>query len=83
MSKAKLVQSMRGANGGYKLSKAADKISVKDILNATGDSVKISTCLETADCPVADKCDTIGVWDTLNGLINNYLENVTLKDLID
>lgn len=83
LSKAKLVKSMRGTKGGYKLSRDASKISVKDVLDATGDSIKISTCLDTEVCPVADKCDTIGVWNTLNGLINNYLENVSMKDLVE
>lgn len=81
--KANLVISMRGVNGGYKISRSSDEISVKDILNATGDSIKISTCLDTEICPKADKCDTISVWNTLNGIINTYLENVTLKDLVD
>jgi len=83
LSKAKLVKSMRGTKGGYKLVRDASKISVKDVLDATGDSIKISTCLDTDVCPVADKCDTIEVWNTLNGLINNYLENVSMKDLVD
>lgn len=83
LSKAKLVESMRGATGGYKLAKGPEEISVKDVLDATDDSIKISTCLDNNVCPIADKCDTIGVWNTLNGIINNYLESVTLKDLID
>lgn len=83
LSKAKLVESMRGANGGYKLSKQKDKISVKEILDATGDSIKVATCAAGEECPKADKCDTIGVWNTLNGLINSYLESVTLKDLVE
>lgn len=83
LSKANLVKSMRGTKGGYILAKKREEISVKDILDATDDSIKISTCLETDVCPIADKCDTIGVWETLNKLINNYLENVTLKDLVD
>ena len=83
LSKAKLVKSMRGTKGGYKLSRNPQEISVKDVLDATGDSIKISSCLDTETCPVADKCDTIVVWNTLNGLINNYLENVNMKDLIE
>ena len=83
LSKAKLVESMRGANGGYKLSRSAKDISVKEILDATGDSIKVSTCTSGEDCPKADKCDTIGVWNTLNKIINSYLESVTLKDLVD
>ena len=83
LSKAKLVVSMRGTNGGYKLARKREEISVKDILDATDDSIKISTCLDNDVCPIADKFDTIGVWNTLNKLINNYLENVTLKDLVE
>lgn len=83
LSKAKLVKSMRGANGGYKLERNADKITVKEVLDATGDSIKVSTCTAGETCPKADKCDTIGVWNTLNILINNYLESVTLKDLVE
>lgn len=83
LSKAKLVESMRGANGGYKLSKDMKEISVKQILDATGDSIKVSTCTAGEECPKADKCDTIGVWNTLNGLINSYLQSVSLKDLVE
>ncbi len=83
LSKYGLLESMRGVNGGYKLSKLAKDISVKDILDATGDSVKVSTCVEEISCPKADSCDTIGVWSKLNNLINTYLESVTLQDLLD
>lgn len=83
LSKAKLVESMRGANGGYKLAKGMQEINVKQILDATGDSINVSTCTAGETCPKADKCDTIGVWNTLNGLINSYLESVTLQDLVE
>lgn len=83
LSKAKLVKSMRGANGGYKLSRDLTKITVKQILDATGDSIKVATCTAGEDCPKVDTCDTVGVWNTLNGLINSYLESVTLKDLVE
>ncbi|MGN1201579.1 MAG: RrF2 family transcriptional regulator [Candidatus Caccovivens sp.] len=82
LSKANLVESMRGANGGYRLAKETDQISVKMILDATGDSIKIATCVHGKDCPKADKCDTIGVWNTLNHLICDYLSSVSLKDLL-
>lgn len=83
LSKAKLVDSQRGASGGYKLSKKSEDINVKQILDATGDSIKVSTCVVGEGCPKADKCDTIGVWNTLNGIINSYLQSVTLKDLVE
>ena len=83
LSKANLVESMRGAYGGYKLSKSMDEITVKQILDATGDSIKVSTCIAGEECPKSDKCDTIGVWNNLNKLINTYLESVTIKDLVE
>ena len=81
--KGGLVVSMRGASGGYKLSKSFEKINVKEILDATGESTKVASCEGEEQCPLADSCDTMGVWHTLNHLIADYLENVTLKDLID
>lgn len=83
LTKAKLVESMRGASGGYRLARDLEKISVKQILDATGDSIKVATCAAGEECPKADKCDTIGVWNTLNSLINTYLESVSLKDLVE
>ena len=41
--KAKLLESVRGHMGGYKLSKAPDKISIKDILSTTGDTCELVT----------------------------------------
>ena len=81
--KSNLVVSMRGANGGYKLSKAAHECNVKEILDATGESTKVAVCGAEDKCPMADKCDTMGVWHTLNHLISDYLQSVTLNDLIE
>jgi Rrf2 family protein len=83
LSKAGLVESQRGASGGYRLAKKIGEISVKQILDATGDNVKVSTCDAGQSCPKASSCDTIGVWNTLNEIITSYLQSVTLKDLID
>ena len=81
--KEKLLISKRGANGGYKLSKSAEEYSVKEILDAMGENTKVASCEGEDKCPMADKCDTMGVWHTLNHLIANYLEGITLKDLIE
>lgn len=81
--KASLVVSMRGASGGYKLSKKVEQYNIKEILDAMGESTKVASCAGEEKCPMADSCDTMGVWHTLNHLISDYLKNVTLKDLID
>lgn len=83
LSRANLVESMRGVNGGYKLQQPADKITVKQILDATGDKTNFASCTKGEACPMADRCDSMSVWHTLNNLINGYLSSVTLSDLIN
>lgn len=80
--KNNLLESVRGNKGGYKLSRNANKISIKEILDITGDTCTLAPCLN-GDCSRSHNCDAIGVWQTLGGLINTYLESVTLKDLIE
>lgn len=80
--KNNLLESVRGNKGGYKLSRNANKISIKEILDITGDACTLAPCLN-GDCSRSHNCDAIGVWQTLGGLINTYLESVTLKDLIE
>ena len=83
LSKAGLVESKRGAEGGYKLTKRPGNYNIKEILDAMGESTKVASCGGEEKCPMAEKCDTMGIWHTLNHLINDYLENITLKDLIE
>lgn len=80
--KAKLVKSARGAAGGYKLYASADKITVKKILDATGDGAKIADCLE-GGCPKKHECDTVAIWNTLKCLVDKFLNSITLQDLIE
>lgn len=81
--KANLVESVRGANGGYKLKKEAKEYSVAEILRATGDLSPLAPCLKNgATCPRKAHCVSVGCWENLTALINNYLENVSLLDLI-
>ena len=80
--KNNLLESVRGNKGGYKLSKPSNQISIKEILDTTGDSCSLAPCVG-GNCERANKCNAIGVWQTLGELINNYLDGVTLKDLIE
>jgi len=81
--KGKLVESMRGVKGGYKLTRSPESITVKEILDATGDTTKIAGCLNGEKCPMAEKCDTMGVWNELTNLINDYLNKITLQNLME
>ena len=83
LAKAGLVESKRGTDGGYKLKRNPQEYNIKEILDAMGESTKVASCGGEEKCPMAEKCDTMGIWHTLNHLISDYLENITLKDLIE
>ncbi len=80
--KSGLLESQRGQDGGYKLTKKPQDYTVREILEVTGDCTSIVSCLET-DCPKKSNCTSVSVWERLNGLINNFLDKITIFDLID
>lgn len=82
LTKSKLLLSMRGANGGYKLAKQPNEISIFEILFSTGDQTKLAKCTIGTNCEKMEKCDAMQVWVKLDNLINDYLQSVTLEDLI-
>jgi len=82
--KGKLVTSLMGSNGGYKLTKPAKQCTIAEILTLTGDTPNLAPCqTENGKCPNAKKCSTIGYWDTLQKLIFDNLNKITLQDIID
>ena len=82
--KNNIITSVRGAMGGYKLSKPAKNITVAEILALT-DDLNITSC--TADnehkCPRCNKCESFNCWEKLNMLISGYLSNVTIEKLLN
>lgn len=82
--KAKLLNGLRGKGGGYQLTKAPEQYTVGSILRLTEDSMAPVSCLESgADaCPRAAVCRTLPLWQGLDKVINDYLDNVTLADLV-
>jgi len=82
--KGKLVTSLMGPNGGYKLAKPTNKCTIAEIFALTGDTPTLAPCqMEKNECASRAKCTTIGYWDTLQKLIVDNLNKITLKDLID
>ena len=82
--KARVVESLRGKGGGYRLKKDPDQYTVGSILRLTEESLAPVSCLE-ADaeaCPRAGSCRTLALWQGLDQVIYNYLESVTIADLM-
>ena len=82
--KAKLLNGLRGKGGGYQLTRAPEQYTVGSILRLTEESLAPGACLEdgAASCPRMASCRTLPLWQGLNKVINDYLDNVTLADLV-
>ena len=82
--KAKLLNGVRGKGGGYRLTKSPDQYTVGSILRLTEESLAPVACLEegAASCPRMAQCRTLPLWQGLNQVINDYLDNVTIVDLV-
>ena len=82
--KTKLLNGLRGKGGGYQLTRAPEQYTVGSILRLTEESLAPVACLEdgAASCPRMASCRTLPLWQGLNKVINDYLDNVTLADLV-
>lgn len=86
LRKAGLVIAIRGAQGGYKLGRPADQISVSEILNSLEGPIAPVHCVgivAVQQCEREDYCITRSFWEELNKVINDFLEATTLQDLVD
>ena len=82
--RAGLVESSRGKEGGYQLGREPEDCSVGEILRCVEDSLAPVSCIRDgqADCERAGSCPTLPMWQELDGLTRQYLESVTLRDLM-
>ena len=84
LEKGRLLSGMRGKGGGYKLTNSPEQYTVGAILRLTEESLAPVACLEqgAAPCPRAAACRTLPVWQGLDRVISEYLDNITLSDLL-
>ena len=85
LKKNDLVQSSRGPNGGYILSRAPEEIKLSSIIDAVDENVKTLKCKKSSKkgCNGKSvKCITHNLWDELEHHINNFFEKNTLKDIL-
>ena len=79
-----LLIGLRGKGGGYRLAKPAKEYTIGSILRLTEGDLAPVSCLEGTSeaCPRKDICPTFPVWQKLDRLIQNYLDSITLEDLL-
>ena len=83
-----LVDSVRGPGGGYMLARHARDIAVSDIIFAVDEPLDATSCGGKENCAVgrngrSGKCMTHDLWATLSRKMLEYLDSVSLQDLVD
>ena len=82
MRKKGLVYSVRGPGGGYSLARETAEISIAEIISSVDESVDTTRCRGAHNCQNNELCLTHNLWEDLSNRIHDYLENVSLHDLV-
>ena len=82
--KERYLQGLRGKSGGYRLTRSPEEYTVGSILRLTEDSLAPVSCLEPGapPCSQSSECRTLAMWQGLDKIINDYLDKITVADLI-
>ena len=85
LSRAGLLRSVRGAQGGYRLAKPPEAYTAGEILRVTEGGLAPIACLDqaAAACPRTTQCSTLDFWVGLADAIDRYVDSVTLADLVE
>ncbi|MGN0689295.1 MAG: RrF2 family transcriptional regulator [Oscillospiraceae bacterium] len=80
-----ILRANRGSQGGYRLAKPAKEYTVGEILRLTEGSLAPVACLEhqPIECERSAECVTLPVWQGLYKVVCEYLDSITLQDIID
>ncbi len=83
LSRGGLVRSVRGAGGGYLLTRAPETYTVGEILRCVEGSLSPVGCVDDpACCDRAGRCVTAEVWDRIAQAVNQVVDSITLADLV-
>lgn len=82
LAKAHLVEATRGAQGGYRLTRKPELISVADVVDAVEGPIAITRCsIHSGDCNIEKSCGTRTNWRLINTAIREALEAVSLAQM--
>lgn len=85
LNNPEILKTNRGYQGGYQLAKAPENYTVGEILRITEGGLAPVSCLENDEneCEKSSCCETLFVWEGLYKTITEYLDGITLQDIID
>jgi Rrf2 family iron-sulfur cluster assembly transcriptional regulator len=82
LRKRGLVDGMRGPGGGYRLLKSSESISVADVIDAVDETVDATRCGGRRNCQGERSCLTHDLWEGLSTQIRDFLDNISLDELV-
>ena len=84
-NKTDMLRTNRGSQGGYMLARSPEKYTVGEILRLTEGSLSPVSCVdqEPIQCDRSADCATLPIWQGLSRVINEYLDGITLQDILD
>ena len=84
LSKAGLVDGVHGRGGGYRLNRSASDYYLGEILRLTEGNLAPVSCVgvNAEPCEKASACKTLPIWNGLNDVINEYLDKISLADIM-
>lgn len=83
LRRAGLVDSVRGPGGGYNLAHNPSKIAVAEIIVAIDENIDARRCGGNANCAGDDRCLTHQLWEDLSARIYDFLQGITLGDMVN
>lgn len=82
LRRQELVSSARGPGGGYRLGRAAEAISVADVISAVDENVDATRCGGLKNCQSEHRCLTHDLWEDLSHQIYQFLSEISLAQLV-
>ena len=85
LTKGNVLRTSRGTMGGYMLARTPEKITVGEVLRLTEGSLSPVACVDEdpIECARCADCPTLPVWQGLARVISEYLDSITLQDILD
>lgn len=83
LRKCDLVLSTRGPGGGYRVARSLDQVAVGEIISAVDETVDVTNCAGKKNCHNHGRCLTHDLWEDLSVQIEDFLNGVSLQDLIE
>ena len=84
LARQKIIESVRGANGGYKLIQTPENITIANVVTATDGPIQLTACADQDNdcCARTDECSMRGKWSPVNQAMNSALESISLSQMM-